>query len=476
MKVKTENDPGAGGERGQVIVLLAFAIIALVAAVGLATDGAIVYIAQRHLRRALDAAALAAANKLPDNAEAEAAAYQFMRLHGYDYDPVDKPLNIIFPVTDPPRKIATVSAGVDADLFFLNVVNWHTVEVNALGEGESAPLDVYLVLDLSNSMVYDTDMQPEDPDEEWPEWWNDRDTREDVCPQTGCPGWLCEYDHPTRGEAYDASYSWSACRAYYCNFEGDLEYPVGSGTFIEQNKGRNCDPLDVHIKDSAQFFVDQLDSRYDRIGVIGYDREGQVYQTLTDDFNAVTNTIQSMDAYEVTSAEDENAWLCTNIGDGLLFANVQMSQDPPVGGRIDSVWSTVLLTDGRANIYRDCGGCPDECGDPECGIIDCSDWDGYCAEANEWAINNAWSSWTLHKIVVYTIGYGQNFESTFSYRELMIDIADITDNGEENCTPADKAEPDLNGCTENFWAVPDEAGLREALAEIAERIYTRLLR
>jgi len=46
----------------------------------------------------------------------------------------------------------------------------------------------------------------------------------------------------------------------------------------------------------------------------------------------------------------------------------------------------------------------------------------------------------------------------------MIDIADITDNG------------DVDGDTDNFWAAPDEAGLRDALAEIAERIYTRLLR
>ena len=46
----------------------------------------------------------------------------------------------------------------------------------------------------------------------------------------------------------------------------------------------------------------------------------------------------------------------------------------------------------------------------------------------------------------------------------MIDIADITDNGE------------IDGATDNFWAVPDEAGLRQAFEEIAERIYTRLLR
>ncbi len=53
-----------------------------------------------------------------------------------------------------------------------------------------------------------------------------------------------------------------------------------------------------------------------------------------------------------------------------------------------------------------------------------------------------------------------------SYQQLMIDIADITDNG----------VLDAHGDTDNFWAVPDEAGLRQALEEIAERIYTRLVR
>jgi hypothetical protein len=370
-----------------------------------------------------------------------AAAYQFMRLHGYDYDPVGNPLDIVFPVTDPPRKIARVSAGVDVDLFFLNLVDWHTVEVNALGEAESAPLDVYLVLDLSHSMVYDTPR---------PSWWNDNSVRSQVCPQTGCPVSDCTQDD---------SASWGRCRAYYCSYEGDLEYPVGT---VLEAKARNCDPLDVHIKDSAKFFLDQLDSRYDRVGVIGYDVVGQVHQTLTDDFDAVEDAIDNLDPY-LTYGE-----LCTNIGDGILFSNVQMSLPPPsaggVGGRIDSVWSSVLLTDGRANIYRNCPGCPDLCGGAGCNPQPCSPWTGICADADNWARANAWSSWNLHKIVNYTIAYGDIFFDHPQYRQLMIDIADITDNGV------------VDGVTENFWAVPDEAGLRQALAEIAERIYTRLVR
>jgi Flp pilus assembly protein TadG len=448
MNVKTIENPDARGERGQTLLLVALSIIGVVAAVGLATDGAVVFVAQRHLQRALDAAALAAANKLPDQEEAEDAAYQFMRLHGYDFD--SDGLDIEFPETTPARKIATVAATVNQNLFFLNVVGWHNVDVIAEGEGESAPLDVYLALDLSNSMVYDTPR---------PSWWNDNATRFHVCPQTGCHWSLCDENDDT---------SWNACRAYYCNYEGDLT--AGGGGIVE-TKERNCDPLDEHIKPAAKFFVDQLDSDYDRIGLIGYDRQGHVEQRLTDDFDALKSAIDNMDAYPVTSYEDNDAYLCTNIGDGLLSSNYWMSQPAPPsgdGGRIDSVWSTVLLTDGRANMFRDCPGCPDIC--TGCPVQECSWTSGVCPQANEWARLNANSAWTQHKIFVYTIAYGRLMTDPThpryrpEYKQLMIDIADIADNGE------------LDGDTENFWEAPDEAGLRESLAEIAERMYTRLLR
>jgi len=399
-------------ERGQTIVLVALMLIALVSFVGLGTDVTLVYTAKAHLQRAIDAAALAAANKLPDQTEATAAAYEFTRLHGYGFSPSGDPLQIAFPTEDPPRKLAVVTGTVDVDLAFLRVIGWSQTPVMASGEAESAPLDVYLVLDLSESMVYDTPR---------PVCWPS------CCPKE-CP--LC-----------GAANSWDECQAYYCN------------------RQRNCDPLDVHIKDSAQFFVDQLDSRYDRVGVIRYDKWGYEPPTqsmaLSDKFGQVKNAIGKLDAFEPFGV------YCTNIGDGLLVANNYMSRPPADGGgRTDSIWTIVLLTDGRANIYRDCPGCPDDCGSCstlyECGQP--------CQRADDWARANAWSSWNNHKIVVYTIAYGQKFLDDPMYRQLMVDIADITDNGV------------LDGDTDNFWAVPDEAGLRQALAEIAERIYTRLVR
>ena len=407
-------------EHGQTIILVALMLIVLVAFVGLGTDVSLVYSAQAHLQRAIDAAALAAANKLPDQTEASLAAYEFTRLHGYDFSPSGDPLQISYPVENPPRKLAVVTGTVDVDLAFLRVVGWRHTPVTASAEGESAPLDVYLVLDLSESMAYDT-VRPAN--------WNS------ICASTTCP--FCP--------------DWTACSSYYCN----------------RHSPRNCNPLDAHIKPSAKFFVDQLDSRYDRVGVIRYDRFGYVPPTqsmiLTGDFAAVKTAINNLDVFQRYMQGGQQVYLSTNVGDGLLVANNLMSQPPANGGgRADSVWAIVLLTDGRANLYRNCPGCPDDCSGTACQRLY-----GYtppCPEAENWARANAWSSWNNHKIVIYTIAYGDMFFDYPQYQRLMIDIADITDNGV------------LDGATDNFWAVPDEAGLRQALAEIAERIYTRLVR
>jgi Flp pilus assembly protein TadG len=434
-------------ERGQTIFVVALAMVALLAFVGLATDAALVYLENGRLQRAVDASALAAANKLPDTAEAELAAYEFARLNGYGFEPVNDPLGIAFPVTDPPRKIAVVTGTVDVDLAFLRVIGWNTAAVTAHGTGESAPLDVYLVLDLSHSMVYDTPR---------PSWWNNNSQRYYVCPQTGCPNSYCRDSD---------SDSWTLCRAYYCSYEGTLRYRSGATV----TKARNCDPLDEHIKDSAKYFVDQLDPRYDRIGVIGYDVEGTRAITLTSDFDAVRSAIDNLDPYfDSTYAPGGSEHLCTNVGDGLMYANHYLAlpspEDGGEGARLDSIWSIVLLTDGRANRYRDCAGCPPDCeAMPACRSRYCSPWTGVCARANQWAVDNAWVSWNDYKIVAYTVAYGDIFFDEPQYRQLMIRIADIADNGA------------VDGATENFWAVPDEAGLRQALEEIAERIYTRLL-
>jgi hypothetical protein len=143
-------------EQGQVIVLIALGMLVMIAVVGLATDATLIYKAKQDLQRAIDSAAIAAAYKLPNQSNATQTAYEFTRLHGYNFDPSTNPLTITFPVYDPLRKVINVSGSIDANLAFLKIFGFQTITVHAEGESESAPMDIYLILDLSESMTYDT--------------------------------------------------------------------------------------------------------------------------------------------------------------------------------------------------------------------------------------------------------------------------------------------------------------------------------
>ncbi len=406
-------------ERGQSFVIITLAMVVLIAAVGLAVDSALLYRAKQNLQRTVDSAALAAAYKLPVKANAEQAAYEFGRLHGYDFDPTTNPLVFNYPVYDPPRKVISVKGSTNFNFAFMSIIGIRSTLVNAVGVAEAAPLDVYLIFDLSESMVYDT-IRPSP----WP-----------PVGFTACNTW--------------DSGGYSDCIAKYCNW------------------ARKCDPLDLHIKPAAKFFIDKLNAQYDRVGVVVYDQYGTQIIPLSNDFPAVKAAIDSLNAFDhqgssncaITRSPSYPDRACnkqTNIGDGIMIAHNSIASE----GRLDAIWSMILMTDGKANVYRQtasCNTCPPNCG-VSCQYVHLCD---ECQHAIDWAILNAKDTWTRHETVIYTIAYGTNSPG---FETLMINIADWTDNGT------------FDGHTDNFWAAPDEAGLRTAFADIAERIYSRLLR
>ena len=55
--------PASRAERGQALIIIAMAMVGLLAFVGLTVDSGILFIGEGHLRRAVDAAALAAATQ-----------------------------------------------------------------------------------------------------------------------------------------------------------------------------------------------------------------------------------------------------------------------------------------------------------------------------------------------------------------------------------------------------------------------------
>jgi hypothetical protein len=116
------------GSSGQVLVLVALALLVIVALVALAVDGGGLYAARRQMQNAADAGALAGARQLcfesdTSFAAVEAVARQYAStLNGADEDDVD--------VTMVDYNV-TVVAGITVDTFFAGVMGFRQVPVAA---------------------------------------------------------------------------------------------------------------------------------------------------------------------------------------------------------------------------------------------------------------------------------------------------------------------------------------------------------
>ncbi len=179
---------------GQAIILVAFAFIALIAFVGIATDVALLFIRYSTLRRAVDAAAIAAAGQVREGANyltLNAVAQQFIKVHGIDPDSVrveSCETEIADYINDPahagadiptaraaliaahselcretPQKLIRVTAQVESRTAFLALLGWTTVNLEASAVSQTAVLDVALVLDTSLSESADTLGREADP-------------------------------------------------------------------------------------------------------------------------------------------------------------------------------------------------------------------------------------------------------------------------------------------------------------------------
>jgi hypothetical protein len=152
------------GQRGQSLIIVAFLIVALLAAVGLAVDLGLMYVEKVRLGRAVDAAALAGAQELPDENAAYDRMVEYLNLNGYDENAEGFDLGWAFPeefdCTNPPcpdHYHLVVSGTQSVNLTFLRVLRFETVDVSAHAIGENANrLDVALVIDVSGSMDDDT--------------------------------------------------------------------------------------------------------------------------------------------------------------------------------------------------------------------------------------------------------------------------------------------------------------------------------
>jgi hypothetical protein len=160
-------------ERGQSIIIIAVAFIGLLAFIGLAVDFGILLIGMGHLKRGIDSASLAAATQYRngiDSVQISDSANEFLRLNGVDLgnitSHVETCATAIIPndaalCTNPPRKLVRITADADVSFVFLPLLGIDKFTISASSIAEAASMDVVLVIDISESMTFNS--SPSDP-------------------------------------------------------------------------------------------------------------------------------------------------------------------------------------------------------------------------------------------------------------------------------------------------------------------------
>src|SRR5579859_5592317 len=175
---------------GQSILIIAMGFIGLVAFVGLATDTAILFVRYSTLRRAVDAAAIAAAGtarQTTNFGSLGAVAEQYIKIHGLDplsvrvencatevddwlskHGMLSTPDNqkIAFTTlvstpgeqlcTTSPQKLVRVDAQIDSQTTFLSLIGFSTIRLSASSVSQTGSLDVALLIDAGFHQAYDT--------------------------------------------------------------------------------------------------------------------------------------------------------------------------------------------------------------------------------------------------------------------------------------------------------------------------------
>jgi hypothetical protein len=346
-------------ERGQVLVILALLFIGLIAIIGLAVDMGNYYVNYAQLRRAVDAAALNATSQFREGAtilSLEKSAQEFLKLNGVDH-PVSVTIVTCANATGRDlvdmggcggmkKKLVLVRASETVPMFFLSVIGFKDVSIEAYSVSEAASVDVVLVIDTSESMTKG-------------------DSTHYVTGVMSDPKWCNESD-PAGADGYP----------------GD------------------CHPFQ-EVKDAAWQFVDlSMYDGYDRVAIVTFDKNAVLQLPLTSNKATVKAAIKNLNVYEGGNPANSIPTLCpytfetapnipqvpggepcrlqydsgayygfdcldfpigaasgnpsrcttTNIGGGLRLAGNEFAGHPPsIPMREEALWVVILLTDGAAN-------------------------------------------------------------------------------------------------------------------------------
>jgi hypothetical protein len=282
-------------ERGVAVVLITGGMIATLGIVGLTLDGGRYYETRRQLQNAVDAAAHAGAQMLPDTDAAEATAQQYWDLNKPSVAD-DSNIVVTFPDKDSGWADARIQIDVDATVNFsiLSLLGKPTATVGAFAEAGAQVKDIVVVLDRSGSM--------------------------------------CIQSHDS----------------YSCN-EWDRR-PSPDGDVIP---AWSWEPL-RSTQEAAVNFSMYFTPVYDRFGLVSYHTTATLEQSLTADFNDPDDTSFADDTpsgcVDCSLFADQVLELSpgssTNIGHGINLAHAELISG---SGRPNAAKILVLLTDGIAN-------------------------------------------------------------------------------------------------------------------------------
>ncbi|NPV55224.1 MAG: VWA domain-containing protein [Anaerolineae bacterium] len=275
--------------RGQVVVIFAVSLFVLLFFVGLAVDAGAVYVTYGQLKRAVDSAAVAAANDFKRGTEGmtmvervalmSEASEEVLALHNVDMTTVDLDVFVCdlngdgirdtdlqtsapqfyqrCPDTEnmeAPRKLVWLAAQQQAPLYFLHLLGFNSITLRTNSIAEAAPVDLVIVIDVSESMASDTigTLDPSYPD-------------------------IAGYYDPDRTTA-------------------DASHPVGC------NVDNSCHPL-YEAKEAAKALIATLYEGYDQVGLVTFDSIGVTHSipnmlgtnvALSDDLDAASNAVDTI--------------------------------------------------------------------------------------------------------------------------------------------------------------------------------------
>jgi len=366
-----------GREEGQSLVLFVAAAFVLFGFVALSIDVGRFVWARTQMQAAVDAAALAAAQSMPDRAEAEAQAQHYWDSNATFINRAGRNVRFTTDFPGSTNKGVYVKGEAEIPTIFAHLLGLSHWNVSAEGVAESQVLDIAVVLDTSGSMCFGTypDVEsgtawmgpgknPVKLDQDLPA--NTADTNvtvkvtnakafETYVSQSygGRQGTIKIGNELLRVKSVDTKNNTIKVDRAQRNEHTrqntpKLSHAKGAEIWRNWNSCKDAartnsgpfEPYDTMI-DDAELFVGFFDDRFDKIGVASFSSKAVFGRGLTSNFANVLSTLNSL-------AVPEGG---TNIAHGLGMGRSIVTGN---GTRDNALRIIVFLTDGVANQY--CGG------------------------------------------------------------------------------------------------------------------------